>query len=319
MKIEMRRSYTGDLVAQCATLAALLEVSAYPKPGNVHRFRDIPGTRYEHFLAGSVAMWPAMRGLAMRGYDALKNSKGWSGLRMGDHILEAVKDTLDWQRGGNVNLGIILLYAPLAASAGSVLREGRIDVAELKETMTTVTRSTDPGDAVAVYEAIRLAVPRRVLGRVEDLDVLEESSLERIKKDGLTLLDIFQRCAHRDSICREWVSDFETTFTVGLPHLRETVESGDINAAVVDTFLLLLSGKPDSLIVRKSGLEKALEVSDRAGRILAEGGSSSKRGRELLWALDRELHGAGGLLNPGTTADLTAASIFILLLEGWRP
>jgi len=40
---------------------------------------------------------------------------------------------------------------------------------------------------------------------------------------------------------------------------------------------------------------------------------------ELVRSLDEELHTAGGLLNPGTTADLTAASIFVSLLAGWRP
>jgi len=70
----LRRDEVGDLVARCAMLAALLEVSAYPKPGNVHRLRDVPGTRYEHFLAGSVAMGPAMRKLALGGYDARRGS-----------------------------------------------------------------------------------------------------------------------------------------------------------------------------------------------------------------------------------------------------
>lgn len=317
----MRRDEAGDLVARCAAIAALLEVSAYPKPGNVHRTRDLPGTRYEHFLAGSVAMEPAMRRLGLRGYDAQRDAAAWEDIRLGIHILEAVRDMLNWQRGGNVNLGVILLLAPLAAAGGSTLHgDGCVDVDDLREALKRVIRSTTPDDAVAVYEAIRIAVPFRVLGQVEEFDVLDDSATEQILREGFTLLDIFERCAHRDSICHEWVSDFETTFTVGYPHLRSAVESlEDINSAMVDTFLLLLSKQPDSLIRRKSGLEKALEVSEKVSLILAEGGSSSKRGRELLWALDRELHKADGMLNPGTTADLTAASTFVLLLEGWRP
>lgn len=240
---------------------------------------------------------------------------------IGEHILGAVEDTLRWQRGGNVNLGVILLFAPLAAAAGFALREdGRVAARELREALKGATRSTTPVDAVNVYEAIRRAVPPRVLGRVEELDVTEASALERIREEGLTLLDIFRRCAPRDAICLEWTSDFETTFTVGYPRLRGALEEAqDINDAVVDTFLHLLAARPDSLIRRKSGLEKAVEVSEKAGRILRAGGATSKRGKELLWALDRELHEAGGMLNPGTTADLTAASIFVLLLGGWRP
>lgn len=317
----MQRSEIGDLVARCASLAALLEVSAYPKPGNVHRVRDVPGTRYEHFLAGSVAMASAMRRLALCGYDAQEEVAGWGEIGVGKYVLEAIKDTLNWQAGGNVNLGVILLFAPLAAAGGSVLcGKDRVDLSELRAALSRTIRSTKVDDAVAVYEAIRLAVPFRVLGQVEELDVLDDSTLERIRREGLTPLDVFQRCAHRDSICNEWVSDFEITFTVGHPYLKDAVaNSEDINSAVVDTFLLLLSKLPDSLIQRKRGFEKALEVSERAGLILGEGGSASERGRKMLWALDGELHEAGGLLNPGTTADLTAASIFVLLLEGWRP
>jgi triphosphoribosyl-dephospho-CoA synthase len=317
----LQRNEVGDLVARCATLAALLEVSAYPKPGNVHRLRDIPGTSFEHFLAGSVSMGPAIRRLALGGYDVRRGSASWKDIEVGIRILEATRDTLQWQRGGNVNLGVVLLFAPLAAAGGSALYgEGCVDVKELREALKMVTHSTTPDDAVAVYEAISLAVPPKVLGKVEEFDVLDEASVESIREEGLTLLEIFRRCAPRDSICLEWVTDYETTFTIAYPYLKEAVEaSGDINSAVVDIFTLLLSKRPDSLIRRKSGLEKALEVSERACKILAEGGASSERGREMLWALDRELHDAGGRLNPGTTADLTAASIFVLLLEGWRP
>ena len=79
----MGRHMAGDLVGRCASLAALLEVSAYPKPGNVHRTRDFPDTKYEHFLAGSVAMGPAMSGLAVRGFDAAEGRIGWEDVEVG--------------------------------------------------------------------------------------------------------------------------------------------------------------------------------------------------------------------------------------------
>ncbi len=316
----MERAYVGDLVAGCSVLAALLEVSAYPKPGNVHRTRDLPGTRYEHFLAGGVAMGSSMRSLAQAGHDVRSGSKGWGDLRLGEHVREAVEETLAWQRGGNVNLGIILLFSPLAAAAGYSLGDNGLEVGELRDALRRVTMSTTPGDAVGVYEAIRLAVSSEVLGRVDELDVMDDSALQRIQRDGITLMEVFRKCSLRDSICKEWVSDFEATFTIGYPYLREALKAtDDINSAVVDTFLRILSDRSDSLIQRKSGPDRALEVSEKAGLILREGGSSSERGRELLWALDQELHEAGGMLNPGTTADLTAASLFVLLLEGWRP
>jgi triphosphoribosyl-dephospho-CoA synthase len=81
----------------------------------------------------------------------------------------------------------------------------------------------------------------------------------------------------------------------------------------------ILSQYPDSLIKRKSGAAQAAEVSKQAKKILEAGGASTVKGNKLLWALDEELHAAKGDLNPGTTADLTAAAIFVSLLEGWRP
>lgn len=317
----MGRRVAGDLVGRCASLAALLEVSAYPKPGNVHRIRDFPDTRYEHFLAGSVALGPAMRGLAVRGFDAAEGRIGWEDVEVGRLALMAVKDSLAWQGGGNVNLGVALLFSPLAAAGGAAIHDSRgIEAAKLRDRLGEIVRHTTPDDAIHVYEAIRLAMTPRTLGEAGELDVRDDASLERIREEGLTLLDVFHRCAGRDSICDEWISDFKITFEVGHPHLKRALgESGDVNSSVLDTFLSILARQPDSLIARKAGSERAAEVSERAGLILDEGGSSSERGLEMLWELDGELQGAGGELNPGTTADLTAASIFVALLEGWRP
>lgn len=317
----MGKAETAELVSRCAMLAALLEVSAYPKPGNVHRTRDFPGTRYEHFLAGSVALSEAMRGLALRGYEAEEGAIVWSSLEVGKNALRAVTDSLGWQSGGNVNLGVVLLFAPLAAAAGASIHDGkRADVIKLREKLGKVLDSTTPDDAQAVYEAIRMAMTPRVLGEAEDLDVLDDSALIHIQNEGLTLKDVFKRCAERDSICREWVTGFEATFDLGYPYLVKSLDStGDINSAVVDTFLSILSKQPDSLIRRKRGLEWALKVSERAKLTLDEGGSGSAKGKEMLMQLDDELQDAGGDLNPGTTADLTAASLFVALLEGWRP
>jgi triphosphoribosyl-dephospho-CoA synthase len=317
----LRRCEAGDLVGRCASLAALLEVSSYPKPGNVHRARDFPDTRYEHFLAGGVALGPAMRSLAMRGFDAEEGKIGWEDVGVGRLAFKAVDDSLVWQGGGNVNLGVALLFSPLAAAGGAVLHDGEdIEASALRSRLKEVVLSTTPDDVVHVYEAIRLAMTPRTLGEAEELDVRDDASLERIRDEGLTLLDVFRRCAGRDSICDEWVSDFEITFEIGHPYLKMSLEeSGDINSSMVDTFLHILARQPDSLIIRKAGLMRATEVSERARLILDEGGSGSERGLEMLWKLDRDLQEAGGELNPGTTADMTAASIFVVLLEGWRP
>ena len=316
----MDKAEAGEYVRRCATLAALLEVSGYPKPGTVHRTRDLPDARYAHFLAGSVAIGGAMGRLAARGYEAEGGKRRWSEIGLGGMILEAVTDSLSWQGGGTVNLGVVLLFAPIAAAAGSVLRrhEG-IEAADLRGKLELVTRSTTPEDAALVYEAIRSAMTPRVLGKVEDLDVYDPRSTSELVEKGLNLIDVFGLCSERDHICREWTSGFTVTFDEGRPYLKAALEAVEANTAVVDTFLHILSGNPDSLVARKSGKVLAEEVSGRAQLIMEEGGSGSEEGSNLTNILDEELAEAGGALNPGTTADLTASSIFVVLLEGWRP
>jgi len=316
----MRRDGIGDYVSRCASLAALMEVSAYPKPGNVHRTRDLPGTRFEHFLAGGVAIGPDMRELALRGRDAVSGALGWDQIRVGKSVLNAVVDSLEWQRGGNVNLGVVLLFAPIAAAAGVTLHESQsIGAMGLRENLEKVVRAAVSDDTVDIYKAINIAMSPETLGNVGELDVTDENSRERIKDEGISPLEVFEKCAERDSICREWVTDFQITFEVGYPKLKSSLDEGTVNDAIIDTFMHILSQYPDSLITRKAGAAQAAKVSKRAIKILKAGGASTVKGKKLLWGLDEELHGAKGGLNPGTTADLTAAAIFVSLLEGWRP
>jgi triphosphoribosyl-dephospho-CoA synthase len=317
----MRRVEAGSYVARCAALAGLLEVSAYPKPGNVHRTRDFGDTRFEHFLAGSVAIAPSINTIAVRGHDASAGLIGWGEIGLGSQILRAVRDSQQWQRGGNVNVGIILLLAPLAAAGGATLLDNEgVEPRRLRRYLPEIIDSTSADDSVDLYRAIGMSMTSRTLGESEELDVLDSSSLEEIRARGLNLRDVFSRCSHRDSVCGEWVSDFEVTFEVGFPSLKRRIEElEDINRAVLDTFLEILSARPDSLVIRKRGVEDAMRVSRRAKEVLEAGGATSSQGMKELALLDSELQRAGGGLNPGTTADLTASSIFVLLLEGWRP
>jgi len=315
----LRKSQVGNYVAGCAQLATLLEVSAYPKPGNVHRLHDFLTTRYEHFLAGSVAVSPSINKLAQSGFDIKAGHKTWEDLGIGNFIYSAIKDSFKWQSGGNVNLGIILLFAPISAAAGYILKDEIIRVNDLIQVAKKAIKHTTPKDAVSAYRSIRYSMTDKVLGAVSDLDVSERSSITQILRDKINLYEVFMKCAERDTICKEWVSGYDITAKKGYPYLVEAIKSSsNINTATIDTFLYLLSENPDSLIVRKSGLTTAKLVSDRARKILDNGGYGTEMGRNLTEKLDLELQGTNGSLNPGTTADLTAASLFLLLLNGWR-
>lgn len=303
-------------IGNCASLAALLEVSAYPKPGNIHRLNDFPETSYEHFLAGGVALGSVMGELALRGHTA----QDYAEVRLGQGIKDAVDLMFQWQRGGNIHLGIILLFAPLSAGAGAVLSNNSLEIEDLRDYTGRIIANATQRDSVDIYSAIGKAMSSVNLGSVDELDVTDSKSRDRIKSENITPLEIFTLCKDKDLICREWVTGFKTIFETGYPYLQERIMSGSIiNDATVDTFIKLLSENPDSLITRKMGIKSAKQVSEKAKRIIKAGGAESEEGKKLLWSLDEKLKKEKGRLNAGTTADLTAASLYVLLLSGWRP
>lgn len=316
----MKREQSLSTISRCAVIASLLEVSAYPKPGNVHRLRDFEDTKFEHFLAGNVALGPTFRKAAGRGYDLSKNSISWMDLRIGELIFEASSQMLKWQSGGNVNLGIILLFVPITIAAGYVIENDGILIEDIRGILRKIVRRTTSNDAVLVYNSIKKCMSEKTLGEVGEFDVRDEKAVNTIVKKGLTLLDVFGLCKQRDLICSEWCSDFDITFNHSYPYLKMQIfGERSINSATINTFLYILSEYSDSLIQRKRGLAAAKNVSEEAKKIIEAGGYDTEDGREMIWNFDEKLHKAEGLLNPGTTADLTATSLYLLLLEGWRP
>ena len=158
------------------------------------------------------------------------------------------------------------------------------------------------------------------LGRVPQLDLRNPSSKKEILRNEVGLLDVFRLAADRDSICSEWITDYSTTFELGYPYFRkELSKTDDINVSTVNTYLRILSQKPDTLIARKAGIEKAKWVSNRSKEALALGGAKTIAGRIEIERLDDELGKNGNLLNPGATADLSACVVALATLSGYRP
>ena len=274
-----------EKVAAAGQLACLLEVSA-PKPGNVSPERHFHDTRYEDFLASAVAIGPA---LAEAGRQPL-----------GATIRRAVEDTLRWTKS-NTNLGIVLLLAPLARAA---LAPGT----GLRERLAAVLAQTTVDDATEVYAAIRRARPGG----------LGQSTAEDVSRaPTVTLREAMALAAARDAIAREYVSNFELTFEVGVPAVLAARTDGlPWTDAAVEAYLGLLEVVPDTHIARKLGVAEAEAVSRRAGEVRALGGTRSAAGRQGLIDLDRELRDERNQRNPGTTADLTCAALFVVILEG---
>lgn len=282
-------------VAAAAQLACLLEASA-PKPGNVSPGRHFTNMRYEDFLASAAAVGPAFAAAGER--------------PLGATVRAAVEAVGRWART-NTNLGIVLLLAPLARAAHRLHATAPIAPiapVALRRAVGAELAATTVGDARDVYAAIRLAAPGG-LGRAPAQDVADEPTA--------TLLDTMHLAASRDGVAREYSTGFRTTFEVGAPALAAARGAGlDWDDAVVETFITLLAAAPDSHVARRAGAAAAADVSRWAAAVTAAGGVRSAAGRAELAAMDAALRGEGNLANPGTTADLTAAAIFVVLLGG---
>jgi triphosphoribosyl-dephospho-CoA synthase len=273
-------------VAVLAQLACLLEVGA-PKPGNVSPVAPFHDTRYEDFLASAVAIGPALAGAAAR--------------PLGATIRAAVEATRRWT-ATNTNLGIVLLLAPLARAALTC------DAGTLRAGLRDTLAGTTVADAQEVYAAIRLASPGG-LGNAPAQDVADPPTV--------SLLEVMALAEERDAIAREYVTGFQTTFGVGVPALSRARADGlPWSDAIVHAYLTLLAAAPDTHVARKLGAAAAGEVQRRAQATLDAGGMHRPAGRAAVAALDHALRDPRNHRNPGATADLTAAAIFVTLFEG---
>jgi triphosphoribosyl-dephospho-CoA synthase len=308
-----------ERIAQNLELAILLEVSAH-KPGNVSIVTDFENTRYEHFLASAVASLPSFRYAASQGIAFSEGRIPLSKTGVGNIIKDCINRISLSQNGGNTLLGAVLLLSPMAIAAGmSRLVKNRFVVENLREELKQVVENTTPEDAVNVYEAIRIAKPSG-LRKVPELDVNEPDSISKIRSTKVSLYDVFKIASDHDMICSEWTSNFTLIFDFAYPSLKTKLQSiRDVNSAVIQTFLEVLSEYPDTFIARKAGIKRAREISSIAKEVLRAGGMETIKGRKKLAEFDELLRKGSNLLNPGTTADITCAALALCILGGFRP
>jgi len=299
----------SSYVAKCAQIASVLEVSGHPKPGNVHRTRNFPDMVFEDFLLSGIAIGKTMEKAAERGLKYHHRSEKWDKIGLGELILEAVTETDHWV-ANNTNLGIVMLLTPISVAAGMFE-----DVNSFREIIDQIMRSTTPEDAVNLYRAINIAAAGG-MGQQDDLDVSAESSLQKLRDDNVNMFSVLEMSSAWDKLSYELTHKMPVTFEIGYPTFKKLKSEYETNQATVQTFLTILSQVPDTLISRKFGDHKAEEVRDSAKSILEEGGILTKKGIYSVEKFDQELISNG--LNPGTTADFTAASIMIAYLEGYN-
>ena len=307
---------SASYIARCVQLAMVMEVSAYPKPGNVDRNHDYEDTRFEHFLASAVSIHPVME-------NAAKSKTG-----VGSLIHSAVRESAKWQNGGNTHFGAFILLIPLAMAAGDILhKKHEFTIEELVSCAHDIVKKTNVQDAIEFYRSFETAKVR--VNPVDEFDLQDSSSLGSLDEENTTLYDLMEISRTYDLIADEWVSGFERCANCGetiIKCMEWTNESDkfgepklDVNDVVVYAFLKILSENRDTFIQTKFDETTADYVSGRARDILLEfkpQRSGFNAVRLAVEEFDDELLSKG--INPGSTADIVIAGLFIALLGGVR-
>ena len=298
-------SHNMHLIAQYAQLAMILEVCATPKPGNVDRDHNYPDTHFEHFLASAVSVYPVLKKASADNKD------------IGKYIHEAVVESAKWQSGGNTHFGAFILLIPLVMAAGKLRTQ--IDGSpgifpELEQRVMELVKDTSADDSVELYRAFSKAGVR--INNVGDLDLADPSSIDEIRSRGTTLYQLMEISSSNDMIAREWTSGFQLTFKCA-NSILEKYRSMSINDSLVRTFLEILAGNPDTFIRTKFDHKRAKEVSGRARHIVERINSSGfENAKPDIEQFDEQL--LSERINPGSTADIIIAGLFVALIGGLK-
>ncbi|PSQ40447.1 triphosphoribosyl-dephospho-CoA synthase [Halobacteriales archaeon SW_5_68_122] len=270
--------------AENGQLALLLEVTGTPKPGNVDRHRDYPGLRFEHFAAGAVG---ALAGLRMAA----------DGTPLGAAFEHAV-DGMSNQSGGNTQFGALLMLVPLVRAAA----EDRLSPSGVAD----VVEATTVEDACSFYRAfehVDVAVDDPP-EEFDDLDVRRGGdATDALQRRESTLYDVMELSADVDGVAAEWTGGFERSFEAAGWLLDD---DGPVYRRASRAFVRLLADEEDTFVVTRNGPEVAAEATRRAGAVLDGEGDAEELAKEFV---ERDI-------NPGTTADLTAAALFVALERG---
>ena len=284
-----RPVYEAPNPVAAAIWRACIEELEAPKPGNVSFASAGHGMTAEDFVAS-----------ARCAADVL----GTPGLSLGERVLGSIEATRA-AAGCNTNLGIVLLCAPLAQAALSQ-EPGR----PLRAGLARALAAAGVEDTERVFAAIRLAGPAGLGGSARH-DVRAPATAP--------LLEVMREAEDRDRVARQYARCFEDVFDLGLPALAGSRSRWPREWAVVALYLTFLARFKDSHIERKLGAATAeavrLEALDLSGSL--DPSKPLAESVEALADFDRSLKNRG--VNPGTSADLTVATLFAdNLLKGDR-
>jgi len=267
--------------------ACICDVQAF-KPGNVSVYNDGHDMTVDDFILSTEASAFAISNPAYC---------------LGEKIYYAVKATRD-AVACNTNLGIILLSAPLCQAAYQ-----QKSAQTLRESLANVLEETTIEDADWTFKAITLAAPGG-LGESDEQDVNESAAV--------TLKQAMEIASEKDRIALQFTTNYKDIYDFAVLRYNDAFVKFDDQAwAASAVFTGLLSSFSDSHIERKYGdkysewVRKQITTVDDA--LLNT--SNPEQLLPMLHEVDRMFKDKG--INPGTTADLTVATVLIILMEAF--
>ena len=261
-----------------------IEVKAL-KPGNVSTYSAGHGMTAADFVKSAALTTPILCNTQMT---------------VGERILQSVNVTMQ-EVGCNTNLGMLLLFAPL-------IRAAEMGIGALRENLQQILVSLDAQETSNIFQAINKANPGG-LGTNEKYDV-------RQRPPSISVREAMQQAEARDLIAKQYVTDYADVFSIGLPNIEYFFTKWhNLSLALVACYLEFMSNFPDTHVSRKMGKEVAEQIKVKAGQVnrVFQRTDKPENNLEILRQFDRALKQSR--INPGTSADLAAASLLLFRFQ----
>jgi len=296
---------------EALTLALILEVSAYPKPGNVHRLRDRAKLRYEAFLATGVFAYKYFKRGVIRGVREFTRR-----VVLGDLVYGLMRDVISRINSSNTCLGSSLLLSLLSVSAGRCIKSSCDCAEDVAEHSKSVIKSTTVLDSIYYYMAVRLASPSYIKPSDytgEYVNVWDPEFRRKLREKEHRLYNVLQYSSKFDVVAREAINGFQQCLKAERFLRSRISENRELNKSIVETYLYLLSSNLDTIVLLKHGYEVAREVSLKASITLEKIQKAGSNWVGVISDLDDEFHRRN--MNPGAIADLVAATLALYMFN----
>lgn len=262
-----------------AELALLIEVGSSPKPGNVEPGRGFDDTSYHQFQAAAVG--------SREGLEAAADD-----VAVGEAFHEAVAGS-GLHSGGNAFFGALLLLTPLVKAAAE-------DTVEDVESVVEETTVEDAAEFYRAFGEVDVNLGGVEPGGLPDAGEPEAAAEETLERE-LPLYTVMEESADVDDVAAEWSTGFGRVYRRA-DDLKALVDDGCSTVdAVATVYLDMLRSHPDSHVARVHGEHVAEDVVSMANNLDVN-------------ALDRRLRYDD--VNPGATADVLAAAVYVALERG---